>query len=192
MNPVDWLAAYPSLLPFFIFGLRVCDVSMDTMRMISVVRGRRLLAAVLGFVQVLVWLVSISAVMRYLDKPINMVAYAAGFATGTWVGIWLEGHLALGQQIVRLISNDLDAGLADRLRATGFAVTELEGHGRDAPVKICFIAVRRREVPDLLRQATELDPDVFITVEDVRAANRALARHVPDRFSLPGAIKAGG
>jgi uncharacterized protein YebE (UPF0316 family) len=177
-NPVLWLTHQnASLLPFVIFALRIGDVSLDTMRMICVVRGLRLLAVVLGFFAVLIWVVAISSVMKCLDNPLNVLAYAAGYATGNWVGMWLENRLALGQQIVRLISDDLDGELADHLRAAGFAVTELEGHGRDAPVKICFIAARRREVPVVLQHAVEVDPDVFVTVEDVRATNRPLRRY---------------
>lgn len=189
-NPVEWLSAHPSVLPFAIFILRIADVSLDTMRMISVVRGLRLLASLVAFIQVLIWLVGISVVMKNLDDPVNMLSYAAGFATGTWIGVWLESHLALGKQIVRLISSDGDGDLADRLRQLGFAVTELDGHGRDAPVKICFIAAQRREVPALLRHAAEVDPDVFVTVEDMRTANRTLGRHAPERFATPAPIKA--
>jgi uncharacterized protein YebE (UPF0316 family) len=180
-NPVLWLAHHPTLLPFVIFCLRIGDVSLDTMRMICVVRGLRLVAVGLGFFAVLIWVVAISSVMKCLDNPYNILAYAGGYAIGNWVGMWLESRLALGQQIVRLISDDLDGQLAEHLRAAGFAVTELGGHGRDAPVKICFIAARRREVPAVLKYAIELDPDVFVTVEDVRATNRSLRRYLPGK-----------
>lgn len=188
-NPVLWLAEHPALLPFVIFGLRICDVSLDTVRMICIVRGLRLLAAGFGFVAVFIWLVAISAVMQHIREPLNMVAYAGGYATGNWVGIWLEGRLALGQQIVRLISFKLDGQLAEGLRKMGFVVTEIEGRGRSAPVKICFVATRRREVPGLIRYATQADPDIFITVEDTRSTNRPLTRHIPGRLGLPGVIR---
>jgi uncharacterized protein YebE (UPF0316 family) len=136
---------------------------------------------VFGFFAVLIWLAAISTVFQDLKNPLNMIAYAAGYASGNWVGMWLEARLAIGQQIVQLISYDLEGRLAEGLRAVGFVVTELEGHGRDAPVKICFVATRRREVAALIRQATLLEPDVFVTVEDVRSANRSLFRHAPGR-----------
>ncbi len=187
-NPVLWLIDHPTILPFAIFGLRICDVSLDTLRMISTVRGWRPLAALFGFFAVLIWVVAISSVMKQLNNPFNLVAYAAGYATGNWVGIWLEGRLALGQQIVRLISYKLDGKLAEHLRNSGFVVTELEGQGRDTPVKICFIAVQRKEVAGLLKRVTELDPTVFVTVEDVRSTNRPLVRYVPGRLSSPAPI----
>jgi uncharacterized protein YebE (UPF0316 family) len=184
-NPVLWLAEPSAALPLVIFVMRICDVSLDTLRMIFIVRGLRLLAAVIGFFAVLIWLVAISTVFQHVKDPLNMIAYAAGYATGNWVGAWLENRLAIGQQIVRIISDNADGDLAERLRAAGYGVTELEGHGRDAPVKICFVAIRRREVNALIRYATSMEPNVFVTVEDVRSANRPLARYLPRQTSVP-------
>ena len=178
-HPLLWLAEHPMLLLVVIFSMRICDVSLDTLRVIFIMRGLRLLAVIFGFFAVLIWLAAISTVFKTLDKPLNMIAYAAGYAAGNWVGMWLESRLAIGQQIVQLISYDLDGRLAEGLRKAGFVVTELEGHGRDAPVKICFVATRRREVAGLIRHATSLEPDVFVTVEDVRSVNRPLFRHAP-------------
>lgn len=185
-----WLGQHPWVLPAIIFLMRICDVSLDTLRMIFIMRGLRLRAAIIGFFAVFIWLTAISTVFTGpgASQPLNMIAYAAGYATGNWVGMWLEARLAIGQQIVQLISYDLAGRLAEGLRAQGFVVTELEGHGRDAPVKICFVATRRREVPGLIRQATELEPGVFVTVEDVRSANRPLLRHVPGRLGSPAPI----
>lgn len=188
-NPVLWLAEHPAWLPVVIFFARICDVSLGTIRTICIVRGLRLVAALLGFFEVLIWVVAISSVVNHLHNPLNMIAYAGGFATGNWVGVWLEGRLALGQQIVRLISYDPEGRLAESLRSAGFVVTELDGHGRDAPVKICFIATNRREVPAVLARATRVDPQVFATIEDVRAANRALTRYAPERVGWASVLK---
>ena len=189
VNPVLWLAEHPAVLPLAIFLMRICDVSLDTLRMIFIVRGLRLFAVVFGFFAVLIWLAAISTVFQHVKNPLNMIAYAAGYAAGNWVGMWLETRLAIGQQIVQLISYDLEGRLAEGLRAVGFVVTELEGHGRDAPVKICFVATRRREVAALIRHATAVEPGVFVTVEDVRSANRPLFRHAPGRLGSPRAIR---
>jgi uncharacterized protein YebE (UPF0316 family) len=182
-NPVLWLVDSP-ILPLVIFAMRICDVSLDTLRVIFIMRGLRLLAVIFGFFAVLIWLAAIATVFQNLTKPLNMIGYAAGYAAGNWVGMWLENRLAIGQQIVQLFSFDLEGRLAEGLRKLGFVVTEFEGHGRDAPVKICFIATRRREVAALIRQATVLEPGVFVTVEDVRSANRPLFRYQPARAAV--------
>jgi uncharacterized protein YebE (UPF0316 family) len=184
-NPVLWLAEHPAALPLIIFCMRICDVSLDTLRVIFLVRGLRLLAAVFGFFAVLIWLLAISTVFQHVKDPANMIAYAAGYAMGNWVGAWLESRLAIGQQLVRMISNNPDGKLAERLRTAGYVVTEVEGQGRDAPVKICFVAIRRREVTALIGRATSMEPDVFVTIEDVRSANRPLAHFVPGRSAFP-------
>jgi uncharacterized protein YebE (UPF0316 family) len=188
-NPAGWLAENAAWLPLIVFVARICDVSIGTIRTICVVRGMRLIAACLGFFEVLIWVTAISGVITHLDKPLSTIAYAAGFATGNWVGMWLEGQLALGHQVVRLISYDRDNGLAGHLRQAGYVVTELEGHGRDAPVKICFVAAPRRVVPDLLQHATRADPQVFATIEDVRSTNREVYHHVPNKGGWRAVMK---
>lgn len=190
-NPMIWLADHPAILPLVIFCMRICDVSLDTLRVIFIMRGLRLLAVVFGFFAVLIWLLAIAQVFKDVTKPLNMIGYAAGYAAGNWVGMWLENRLAIGQQIVQLFSFDLEGRLAEGLRKLGFVVTELEGHGRDAPVTICFVATRRREVPGLIRQAMALEPAVFVTVEDVRSANRPLFRYAPSVLTPPAAERLG-
>lgn len=168
--PEVW-AEHAVWLPAFIFCARICDMSLDTFRMICVVRGMRLMACVAGFFQVMIWLTAVASVLSHMDRFINVVAYAGGFATGTWIGMFLEGKLALGVQIVRMISREINRNLPERLRDAGYRVTELQGHGRDAPVIICFVAALRRDVPELLRRAERIDPGVFVTVEDTRHTN---------------------
>jgi uncharacterized protein YebE (UPF0316 family) len=155
-------------LPLIIFCLRIVDVSIGTVRTICVVRGWRMLATGLGFCEVSVWLVAVSSAITRLDRPINIIAYAGGFAMGNNVGMWLETKLALGHQIVRLISVQFYHDIAERLRDLGYRVTEIEGQGRGGPVGVCFIAAPRRQVTEVIHNASQIDPNVFITVEDTR------------------------
>lgn len=155
-------------LPLIIFCLRIVDVSIGTVRTICVVRGWRMLATCLGFVEVSIWLVAVSSAITRLDRPINIIAYAGGFAMGNNVGMWLEAKLALGHQIVRLISVQFYHDIAERLRDLGYRVTEIEGQGRGGPVGVCFIAAPRRQVTEVIHNASVIDPNVFITVEDTR------------------------
>jgi uncharacterized protein YebE (UPF0316 family) len=163
-----WVEMVGPWLPVFIFCARIVDVSLGTFRTICVVRGHRVIAAGVGFFEVLAWLGAISSVVSRLDQPLNIVAYAGGFATGNWVGMFLENKLALGHQIVRLISRDPEGNMASLLRQAGYAVTELQGEGRDSSVTICFVATSRKHVRALLAAAKSIDPQVFSTVEDVR------------------------
>lgn len=187
-HPMDLFDRYAQWLPLLIFCARVADVSLGTFRTICVVRGQRLLAAFVGFFEVLIWLGAISSVVSRLDRPLNVLAYACGFATGNYVGMWLEAKLALGMQIVRLITGK-ETRMAPQLRQAGYVVTELDGEGRDGTISICFVAAYRRDVPALIEAASQIDPDMLSTVEDVRQTNFLPYHYVPQKSGLSGVLK---
>jgi len=173
---VDAIFALP-IGALLIFSLRVIDVSMSTIRMILVVRGRRELAAAIGFVEVLIWITAVGQALQHVNSPLHLIGYAGGFATGNYVGVWLEERLALGLSVLhavtRLDSKDGTAGesmlLADRLRDAGYAVTHIEGQGRDGNVGLLKIVVPRRRVHAVHELLRDYDPDVFVTTEEVLA-----------------------
>jgi uncharacterized protein YebE (UPF0316 family) len=181
---------YAAWLPLIIFLCRIVDVSLGTIRTIFVVRGARVVAPLLGFLEVTVWIVAVSTVVQRLDQPLNILGYAGGFAAGNWVGMWLESKLAIGQQIVRMISRERGHSIAHALRLAGMGVTEVRGRGRDGPVTLCFAAVPRKEAPQAIRIAKQVDPEVFLTVEDSRESNFTLYREVvPERTGWWSSIK---
>lgn len=162
------LAIDPQWLPVFIFVARITDVSLGTVRLICVTRGQRLVAVVLGFFEVLIWVTAVSSVLSHLDRWINILSYAAGFAAGSALGMRIEQSLALGVQMVTLLSRGEAHAVAARLRYAEMVVTTFEGSGREGPVAICFVVVPRRQTPLVIRMAREVDPNVVVTVEDVR------------------------
>ncbi len=168
-QPLTWAALLSALI---IFGLRVVDVSLATVRVLAIIRGQRLMAWALGFFQALVFVVAIRQIFANLDNIWNMVGYAAGFATGTVVGMWLEEKLAMGYTHMRIISPGRGEVLAGRLREAGYAVTEVAGRGRNGTVNILNLTVPRKRVPDVRRIVIDFDPKAFITMEDVRPVRR--------------------
>ncbi len=164
-----WLDSHALFWPIFIFCARVTDVSIGTMRMIFVVRGYRAVAAVLGFFEVTIWVVAVSGVFRHLDHWPNVIAYGMGFATGNAVGMWLEQFIAVGMLAVRLISPGKSAAVAEGLRLAGFGVTEVKGRGYHGDVSISYVVVPRRQTNTVIQVSRQIDPDVFVTVQDVRA-----------------------
>ncbi len=155
-------------MPALIFFARVLDVSLGTIRMISVTRGQRALAVVLGFFELLIWVFAVSRVLTALDRVGNILAFAGGFAAGNALGMWIESRLAMGVQTLNFISRGMANAVAERLRYAGLGVTTFVGRGRDGPVSLCMTVVPRRQTPATIRMAREIDPDVVITVEDVR------------------------
>jgi uncharacterized protein YebE (UPF0316 family) len=175
-----------------IFALRVIDVSMAMMRMILGVRGHRVLAALIGFIEVFIWLIAVSSALKHLDSVFHIVGYAAGFATGNYVGVWLEGRFALGVSAVHAVFRkglETDAGpvAASVLREQGYAVTEMPGRGRESDVDILNIVVQRKKVPDVLNTLHAQDPAAFVTVEEVRTTQGGYLR--PRGYIRPGGRK---
>lgn len=155
----DWV------IPLLIFVARIFDVSIGTFRMIMVISGQRMVSAVLGFVEVLIWVLAVGSAVEHLSNPAAVVAFAGGFATGTLVGMTIENRLALGYRVIRVINPLPDLDLAGTLRGQGYTATRLDGHGRDGPVEIVFLPVRRKSVTELLDRIAAVTPDAFLSVE---------------------------
>ncbi|HXY31949.1 MAG TPA: DUF2179 domain-containing protein [Gemmatimonadaceae bacterium] len=151
--------------PVIIFFLRICDVSLDTMRVLFTVRGQRAVAAVLGFFQALIWIVAVGNAIKHLDSIWHILAYAAGFGTGTLVGITIERALAYGLTAVRIVSQHGGVEIADALRARGYGVTEMPGYGRDGSVEIVSSVVQRQHLDDIIAIVEQYDPNAFVTSE---------------------------
>jgi len=188
---LEFLQQHPLWLALAIFLARVADVSLGTLRTIVVFKGYRLLAAALGFAEVMIWLYAAGQVIRNLDSWYLTVAYAGGFAVGNIVGSVVEGKLAMGLELVRVLNHDPEGSLAAELLARGYEVTALPGvENGKVPVEILLITERRRRVPALLRTLATLDPDAVCTVNDVKQPARALPSR-PRRawFALPDALR---
>lgn len=168
--PLDLLAG--PLGPVVIFLLRIGDVSLSTVRLLLTVRGHRILVPLLGFLEVLIWIFAVSGVVTNLESPGLMVGYAAGFATGSWVGLLLEERMALGLATVRAVVREEGPAVAAALRELGHGVTEQPGQGREGPVEILVSVLARRRVPEALHAIDELAPHSFVVVSEPRTVRR--------------------
>lgn len=153
-----------------IFCLRICDVSIGTVRVIYTIRGNRIASASLGFIESFVWIFAISRAMAYVNNPINMVAWAGGFAAGTVLGITLERWIATGHILMRVISVDKSGSLRDALRACGVGVTAVPGEGRGGAVHVLFAVAPRKLGKAMIKTVQTVDPDAFITIDPVSQA----------------------
>ncbi len=153
-----------------IFGMRLTDVSLGTIRMILAFQGRSVIAAAIGFVEVTIFIVAIGKVMGNLDNPLNVLAYSGGFAAGTLAGIAIEDRIALGTRFVRVITHRLNDRLVEALRGEGFGVTRVAGEGMQGKVYILFSVVRRKDLGRYIDRVQELAPKAFYTVEDARSS----------------------
>jgi uncharacterized protein YebE (UPF0316 family) len=170
LTPQAWLGAG------LIFLLRVMDMSLDTLRVLVVMRGRKGIAWVLGFFQALIFVLAISSVLKNLDNPLNIIGYAAGFATGNVVGMWIEEKLAIGHVHLNVVSSHLGVAIAEQIRQAGFAATEIPARGKDGMVTLLNISVLRKYVSKVHQIVNQVDPSAFITAEDVRPVRRGFWR----------------
>jgi len=168
--------------PLVIFGLRLLDVPISTVRVLLSVRNHRALVPPLGFLEVLIWIVAVGTAIRNLESTWHVLAYASGFATGTAVGLWIEEKLAFGFATVRIISQHSGVELAEALRDRGFGVTEFAGQGRHGPVEVVYTVLRRRDVPRVLEEVDRWDPSAFVTVEEPRAVRSGALTQVRPRL----------
>jgi uncharacterized protein YebE (UPF0316 family) len=159
-----------------IFVLRVTDMTLDTMRVLVVMRGRKGVAWVLGFFQAAVFVLAISSVLSNLKNPLNILGYAAGFATGNVVGMLIEERLAIGHTQLSIISSRLGTAIIEKLRADGYAVTEIPARGMDGMVTMLSCSVLRKQVDQVHKIVNQVDPTAFIVAEDVRPVRRGFWR----------------
>ena len=149
-----------------VFCLRIVDVSLDTMRVLFAIRGKRGVAGTLGFFQALVWIIAVGNVIRHLDSWMHVVGYAGGYAMGTVVGITIERLVAYGVSTVRIVSRHGGVEIAEALRERGYGVTEYGGFGREGKVEIVNSVVQRAHLDEVMAIVDRFDPDAFVTVEE--------------------------
>jgi uncharacterized protein YebE (UPF0316 family) len=159
-----------------IFLLRVADMTLDTMRVLVVMRGRKAVAWGLGFLQSAIFVLAISSVLANLDNLLNVVGYAAGFATGNVVGMLIEERMAIGHTQLSIVSPRWGAAIAERLRSEGYAITEIPARGKDGMVTLLSASVLRKNVDRVHKMIDAVDPNAFITAEDVRPVRRGFWR----------------
>ncbi len=153
--------------PILIFLMRIADVSLATVRMLLIMRNYRVLAPLIGFFEVLIWIFAAGVAIQHLESPLHLLGYAGGFAAGNWVGLWLEGKMALGLAALQAFTPSHGKEVAEALREIGHGVTEFTGRGRGGRVSVIYSVVQRRNVPQAMAAVHALDEDAFLTVGEI-------------------------
>jgi len=155
------------VLPVLIFIARVADVSLGTVRVIFIARGLKYFAPVVGFIEILIWLLAIGQIMQNLSNPFCYIAYAGGFATGNYVGIWIAEKLSLGVVLIRVITSKDASELIEYLKTAEYGLTSVDAQGSEGKVQVVFTIVRRREVVSVVNLIKQFNPNAFYTIEEV-------------------------
>lgn len=156
------------IIPLLIFCARLLDVSIGTMRVVFTSRGYKNIAPLLGFIEVLIWLVAIGQVMQNLNNIACYLAWAGGFAAGNYIGLLIEERLAIGQVVIRTITAQPALALIEKLRDEGYRLTTVDAQGARGPVNLLFLVVSRKKKDDVIKLITAFNPKAFYSIEDVR------------------------
>jgi len=157
-----------------VFFARVADVTLGTMRIIFISRGKRNLAPLLGFVEVFIWITIVSQIVSNAHNLLAYLAYAAGFATGSYLGMYIENRIAFGMQLVMAFIHDHAEGLTQSLHEAGFGVTCVDGMGANGPVKLVYTIVFRRNLQSVLDIIHKTHPKAFLSIEDLRSTEAGI------------------
>jgi uncharacterized protein YebE (UPF0316 family) len=162
------------VLPILIVLARICDVSLDTLRMIFVAKGLKNLAPLLGFFEVIIWLLAIGQIMQHLDNIVCYIAYGTGFALGNYIGMYLDEKLMIGDVIIRVITGTDATDLVGELRTQNFGLTVVDAEGAQQKVKIIFSVIKRENIQHFVSVIKQYNPHAFYTIEDVKAVNEGV------------------
>jgi len=162
------------ILPLIIFFARICDVTIGTMRIIFVSKGHRNIAPFLGFFEVFIWILAIGQIMSHLNNFRCYIAYAAGFATGNYIGMLVEEKLAMGTLIIRIITPKDATELLDNLHNLGFGATSIDATGRDGKVNIIYTIVNRKQLKNVEEVILKFNPHAFYSMEDLRTVKNGI------------------
>lgn len=160
------------IIPLLIFFARICDVSMGTVRIVFVAKGYKSIAPFIGFFEVLIWILAISKIIQNLDNWICYIAYAGGFATGNYIGMKIEEKLALGHELVRVITKREAFDLVHALKDEGYGVTFINAEGTQGHVGVVYIIVTRKKIASVIKIIQTHNPNALYTIENIRYVNR--------------------
>ncbi|HIH36780.1 MAG TPA: DUF2179 domain-containing protein [Methanocellales archaeon] len=166
------------ILPLFIFLARILDVSMGTIRIIFISKGFRYIAPIVGFFEIMIWLFAMVQIFQHLTNIIYYVAYAGGFATGTFIGIYIENKLSIGTEVIRIITPKNASKLVETLKSEGYGITKSYAEGVDGQqVSIIDRIIDRHDLPDVVEIIKKYDPHAFYSIEDVRVVSERIFPH---------------
>lgn len=160
------------VLPVLIFLARIVDVSMGTIRLLFISKGYRRYATILGFFEVLIWIMAIGQIMKNLNNWVCYFAYAGGFAAGTYVGLSLDERLSIGRVVVRVVTSKDATELLDYLRSADYGVTSIDAEGSTGPVKVILTIIERKDLAKVLEAVKRFNPNAFYTISDIRSVSR--------------------
>jgi uncharacterized protein YebE (UPF0316 family) len=184
LSLITSITANPVFLPILIFFARITDVTFGTFRIVMVSKGNKYMAPILGFFEVLIWIIVIGKVMQNLDHWVNIIAYAAGYATGNLVGLLIEDKVAIGIVRIQIITAIQASELIAKLIESGYGITHSEANGANGKVSIIYSIINRKQIPVFVEMIGKYNPNAFYSIEDVKFVNKGIIPANPQRWRI--------
>lgn len=172
------------IMPILIFIARLGDVSLNTLRVMFVLNGKKNIAPILGFFEALIWLLAIGQIIQNIDNPISYLAYAGGFAAGTYIGMSIEERLALGRVLVRVITVEPMPELIDFMKERNYRFTNVGAEGRYGKVNLLFTVMKRDLLEEFIGKVKTCNDKAFYTIESVRRISEDDLNVMEDKTSF--------
>lgn len=160
------------LLPALIFLARVADVTVATVKLMFVVNNARKKAAFLGFFEALITIMALSRIMQDASNLLAFIMYAAGFATGTYVGMWIEEKMAYGSVLVRILSKHIPHELLSYLAENQYRYSMIDANDQSGNTQMLFTVCKRSHVKTFLATLENTAPQALYTIEGVKMVSQ--------------------
>ncbi len=172
------------ILPILIMLSRIMDQTLGSMRLIFLSKGEKLIAPLLGFFEVIIWLIAVAQIMQHLDNIMCYISYGLGFALGNYIGMVIEEKLSIGNVIIRIIPIKDTALLVNDLRNKNIGVTTMQAEGKMGDVQIVFTIIKRKQINEVVKIINQYNPRAFYTIEDVRAVKDGIMKNNQSALSV--------
>ena len=172
------------VIPLLIFIARIFDVTFGTIRIIFVSKGKKFLAPFFGFFEIIIWLFAIGQVMQNFTNIAYYIAYAGGFAMGNFVGIYIEEKMAIGNLVVRIITNKDASALIEAFKSRNYGITIVDAQGATGSVKLIFTVIKRKDIDEVVGVIKYFNPKAFYSIEEVKAASEGVFPSRKPRFNF--------
>jgi len=155
------------VLPLLIFIARICDQTIGTIRIVFISRGDKWISPILGFIEVIIWVLAIRQILYNLSNVVGYVAYAGGFATGNFIGMLIEEKIALGKRVVQIITQKDASKLIKFLTRKGYGITNIPAEGSRGNVNVIYTIIDRSDMERVIQLVERINPGAFYSVQNV-------------------------
>ncbi len=172
------------ILPLLIMLSRIMDQTLGSMRLIFLAKGEKFLAPLLGFFEVIIWLLAVAQIMKHLDNAMSYIGYGLGFALGNYIGIAIEEKLSIGNVMIRIMPKKDTNSLVNELRNRDFGVTTMSAEGKAGSVQVVLTIIKRKQIEEVVSIINHYNPNAFYSIEDVRAVKEGIMKQQSSKSAL--------